>query len=75
MSSTATSAVPTNGILIRRCYLGLRSDDGAAALLFDLKIAAGVITMVMGVKDMGNLPALAAVVANSGSTPAGRRHR
>ena len=43
--------------------------------IFDLKIATGVITMVMGVKDMGNLPALAAVVANSGSTTAGRRRR
>jgi len=43
--------------------------------IFDLKIATGVITMVMGVKDMGNLPALAAVVANSGSTTAGRWRR
>ena len=75
MSSAANSVVPTNRILIRRCYLGLRSDDGAAALLFDLKIATGVITMGIGVKDMGNLPALAVIVANSGSTTAGRRHR
>jgi len=38
--------------------VGFRSDDDAAGLLFDLQIATGVITMVMGVEDMGSFPVL-----------------
>ena len=38
--------------------VGFRSADDAAGLLSDLQIATGVITMVMGVENLGNLPAL-----------------
>ncbi len=38
------------------CPVAPRADDGAAGGLLDLQVAADVITMMVGVQDMGDLP-------------------
>ncbi len=39
------------------CAILSRADDGAARRLLDLEIAADMVTVMVGIQDMGDLPA------------------